>query len=64
MKYLKSYYPETIFLFLAHLSRSDKVSFCDRLMSVVRRPSSTLASIDIFSETAWPILMKLHRNNA
>ena len=46
-----------------------KVSFCDRLMSVVRRPSSvvrrassTIASIDFFSETAWPNLMKLHRN--
>ena len=27
-------------LFLAHLSRSDKVSFCDQSLSVVRHPPS------------------------
>ena len=49
------------FMFLAHLSHRLMVSYCHQPMSgvrrassVVRRPSSTIASNDISSETAKP----------
>ena len=47
---------------LAHLSHWLMVSYCDRWMSVVRRPSSTIASKDIFSLTTGWNLTKLGRN--
>ena len=54
------------FVFLAHLSLWLMVSYCDRLMPVVRRrrpSSSTIASKDIsFLTTGW-IWTKLGRND-
>ena len=41
-------------MFLAHLSHRLMVSCCHQQMSVVRRPSSTIASNDISAETAKP----------
>ena len=40
--------------FLAHLSHRLRVSYCHWPMSVVRRPSSTIALNNISSETARP----------
>ena len=40
--------------FLAHLSHRLRVSYCHWQMSVVRRPSSTIALNNISSETARP----------
>ena len=39
------------------------VSYCDRWMSVVRRPWSTITSNDFSSETTCSILTKLGRND-
>ena len=42
------------YLLLAHLSHRLRVSYCHGPMSVVRRPSSTIALNNISSETARP----------
>ena len=51
------------FLFLAHLSRRLRMSYCDHLSSVIVSRPSTLLN-DFSSEIPWPFVFKLHMEPA
>ena len=55
-------HPVTASSFLAQLSRSDKVSFCDRLMSVRASVRQQFLFVDDRGHTFHPIFMKFCQN--